>query len=563
MNGLVQTLRNLGTVRLTAMAVVAAVTIAFFAFLTTRLAAPGYGLLYSDLDLRDSGQIVQKLEAMNVPYELRGDGTTILVPTDRVARVRMAMAEQGLPQGGSVGYEIFDKSNTFATSSFIQNIDQIRALEGELARSISSINMVESARVHLVLPRRELFSRDRQTPTASIVVKLRGPQGLTKIQVAAIQHLVAAAVPGLQPTRVSIIDTNGNLLASGDGASSDTLASNNAEEVRVNYENHLARNVQELLERSLGPGKVRVDVHADMDFDRTTTNSETYNPDGQVARSTQTVTESNNSTDSGDQPVTVSTNLPNSQATTNSSGGGKSQSSRNEETTNYEISKTVTNQIREGGTVKRLSVAVLLDGTYATVNGKSTYQARSAAEIQQITSLVKSAIGYDAKRGDTVDVVNLPFASVDEPMPAVSSSIMGFQKSDLVHLGETLVLALVALLVLLLVIRPLINRIMEGGAAANGGGNDLANLLTGAAAGATPPALPAPNLPGQAAAPAASGNALASAVPNAVPEISDMIDIGQVEGRVAASSIRKVGEIVEKHPEEAVAIMRSWMYQGA
>lgn len=563
MNGLVQTLRNLGTVRLAAMAVVAAVTIAFFAFLTTRLATPGYGLLYSDLNLRDSGQIAQKLDAMNVPYQLRGDGTTILVPTDQVARVRMAMAEQGLPQGGSVGYEIFDKSNTFGTSSFVQNIDKVRALEGELARSISSINLVEAARVHLVLPQRELFARERQTPTASIVVKLRGPQGLTRIQVAAIQHLVAAAVPGLQPTRVSIIDTNGNLLARGDGASADSLAGSNADEVRVNYENHLARNVQELLERSLGPGKVRVDVHADMDFDRTTTNSETYDPNGQVARSTQTVTQTSNSSDSGDQPVTVSTNLPNSQTATSSSGG-KSQSSRNEETTNYEISKTVTSQVREGGTVKRLSVAVLLDGTYTTVGGKRTYHPRSAAEIQQITSLVKSAIGYDAKRGDTVDVVNLPFAGVDEPMPSVSSTFMGFEKSDLVRLGETLVLALVALLVLLLVIRPLINRIIEGGAAANNSGNDLANLLTGAVAGTAPPALPAPNLLGQAPVPAAGGNStLAPTLPKVGPELSEMIDIGQVEGRVAASSIRKVGEIVEKHPEEAVAIMRSWMYQGA
>jgi flagellar M-ring protein FliF len=560
-NGLVQTLRNLGTVRLTAMAVVAAVTIAFFAFLTTRLAAPGYGLLYSDLDLRDSGQIVQKLEAMSVPYQLRGDGTAIMVPMDQVARIRMSMAEQGLPQGGSVGYEIFDKSSTFGTSSFVQNIDQVRALEGELARSISSINLIDSARVHLVLPRRELFARDRQTPTASIVVRLRGAQSLTRNQVSAIQHLVAAAVPGLQPTRVSIIDTNGNLLARGDGGSPNTLAGGNAEEVRVNYENRLARNVQELLERSLGPGKVRVDVHADMDFGRTTTNTETYDPNGQVPRSTQTVTETHNSSDSGDQPVSVSTNLPNSQTATSS--GGKTQSSRNEETTNYEISKTVSSRVREGGIVKRLSVAVLLDGTYVTANGKSTYKPRSAAELQQITSLVKSAIGYDAKRGDTVDVVNLPFAGVDEPMPVASPNFMGFEKSDLLRLGETLVLALVAVLVILLVIRPLINRMLESGSTASAAGNDLANLLTGAVAGATPPALPAPAVPGQAAAAPGAGNSLAPTIPRGVPEISEMIDIGQVEGRVAASSIRKIGEIVEKHPEEAVAIMRSWMYQGA
>ena len=551
MNGLFQTLRGLGPLRLAVIAGVTAAMIGFFAFVTTRIATPGMALLYSDLDLRDSGQIVQKLDAMNVPYQIRGDGAQILVPSDQVARLRMTMAEADLPHGGSVGYELFDKSDALGTSSLVQNINQVRALEGELGRTIASINLIQSARVHLVLPRRELFSRDKQDPSASIVVRMRGAERLAHQQVAAIQHLVAAAVPNLKPARVSIIDGDGNLLARGDGDDATDVASSNAEEMRVNYENRLSHNVEELLERSVGPGKARVDVHADMDFDRVTVDSETYDPDNQVVLSTQTVTESNDSSDTSDQPVTVSTNLPNAQATA-TSPGGRSKSNRQEETTNYKNSKTVRSQVRQAGIVRRLSVAVLVDGTYATAaDGTRTYQPRNADEMKQLASLVRSAIGYDEKRGDSVEVANLRFTTVDEAAAPPPNTILGFERQDLLRVGEMLVVAIVAVLFILLVVRPLLMRVLENVNAAPAPENN--NLLAGPAAAASP-ALPPP-------AGLAPGSAVVPAGGEGKPD--HMIDIGQVEGRVAASSIRKIGEIVEKHPEEAVAIVRSWMYQGA
>jgi flagellar M-ring protein FliF len=554
-NGLVQTLRNLGAMRLATLTIVAALCVGFFVFITSRITTPGMSLLYSDLDAKDSGDIVQKLEAMNVAYELSGGGTTIMVPADQVARLRMLMANENLPHGGSVGYEIFDKSDAFGASSFVENIDHVRALEGELARTISSLNVVQSARVHLVLPRRELFSRERPTPSASIVVKLRGAGGLARQQTAAIQHLVTSAVPDLTPSRVSVIDTNGNLLARGDGGSDAAIATS-AEEMRVNYENRLSRKLEELLDRSLGPGKSRVDVHVDMDFDRITTNSETFDPNGQVVRSTQTVTESNDSTQgNAAQPVTVSNNLPNAQTASGSATSGRTRGQRSDETVNYEISKTVRNQVREAGQIVRQSIAVLVDGTYAAAaDGKQTYAARSAEEMKQLTSLVQSAIGYDAKRGDKVDVVNLRFAPVDEPMPVAPAAIMGFEKSELMHLGETLILAVVAVLVILLVIRPLLNRILDG--VAMGGTGEMGRLLGGPA---TAMALPAPGggAGAQAAARAAQGGAMQ------IGDNGEMIDMSQVEGRVAGSAVRKVTEIVEKHPEEALAIVRSWMYQDS
>jgi flagellar M-ring protein FliF len=560
-NGLLQTLRSLGTVRLATIGGVALAMIAFFAFLTTRIATPGLSLLYTDLELRDSGQIVQKLDAMGIPYQVKGDGTQILVPADQVAKLRMAMAEAGLPHGGSIGYELFDKSDALGTSSLVQNINHVRALEGELARTISSINAVQSARVHLVLPRRELFSRERQEPSASIIIKMRGAERLAKQQVAAVQYLVASAVPGLKPTRVSIVDGDGNLLARGDGDTSEDAIAGNAEERRVNYENRLSRNVEELLERTVGPGRARVDVHADMDFDRVTTSSKSFDPDQQVARSTQTTSESSDSSDSGDQPVTVQTNLPNAQ-TTPAGAGGRSKSARSEETINYEIGETTRNQVRETGIVRRLSVAVLVDGTYTTAaDGTRTYQPRSPEELKQLTALVRSAIGYDEKRGDSVELVNMRFAGAEDALPPAPVTVFGFERADIVKMGEMLVIAVVAVLFILLVVRPLLMRVLEnsaGAAAAEGN-----NLLAGQIAGAGAPALPAPAGMTPALAAATGGGIVPVGDAGGIDSAEKMIDIGQVEGRVAASSIRKIGEIVEKHPEEAVAIVRSWMYQGA
>ncbi len=558
MNGLVQTFRNLGVVRLAVLAVVAAASIGFFGFISSRIATPGYGLLFGDLDAKDSGQIVQKLDAMTIPYQLKGDGSTIMVPVDQVTRVRMLIADEGLPHGGSVGYEIFDKSDAFGTSSFVENINQVRALEGELERTISSLDAIQSARVHLVLPRRELFTRERQVPSASIVVKLRGAGRLSSMQVASIQHLVASAVPDLTPERVSVIDTEGNLLARGDGGGDGALSGTSAEEMRVNYENRMSRNLEELIDRSLGPGKARVDVDVDMDFDQVTTNSESYDPNGQVVRSTQTVTDSNDSSQgSAAQPVSVANNLPNqnNQPTPNGPGtSGQTRGSHSEETVNYEITKTVQNQVRQAGSIKRQSVAVVVDGTYSTAtDGTKKYQPLSADAMKGLTSLVRSAIGYDEKRGDSVDVVNMQFAAVDEPTAAApTQTIMGFERADIMHMGETLILAVVAVLVILLVIRPLVNRLLDGVAAGGVAGGEAPRLL-GRSGGTA--ALPAPG---------GAGNAMALAQQRSAQHAAEqdaMIDIGQVDGRVAASSLRKVSEIVEKHPEEALAIVRSWMYQ--
>lgn len=557
MSAFSETFRRLGPSRLLTLVGVAIGFVAFFAFLVSRLSGTDMSLLYSDLDAADSGKIVAKLDAQAIPYELRGNGTQIYVPSDRVLRLRMGLAEEGMPSGGSVGYELFDKADALGTTNFVQNVNLERALEGELARTIRSLDTVESARVHLVLPRRQLFSRETEEPSASVVLKLRGAGRFSPQQIAAVENLVASAVPGLKPNRISIVDDKGNLLArpndSPDGAPSGT----SAEEMRLSYEDHLAQSIETLLERSVGPGKIRAEVTADMDFDRISTNAEIYDPDGQVVRSTQTVEEQANSSDNGgQQAVSVAQNLPQTQQTApgaaaqnqqNTSTGPTSsnKSNRTEETVNYEISKTVKNQIRESGIIKRVSVAVLVDGTYATApDGTKKYTPRGDAEMQQLEKLVRSAIGYDQQRGDVVQLVNMPFASVDEGLTNEGPApLFGLTKDDYLRIAEIVVLGVVALLVLLLVVRPLVTRLIEAIPKAMPMSPEMLADLSGG---------PAPKLPGpdEAAARAAAQS-----------ELDQMIDIEQVEGRVKASSLKKIGEIIEKHPEETVSIIRTWMFQ--
>ncbi|PWR18383.1 flagellar basal-body MS-ring/collar protein FliF [Zavarzinia aquatilis] len=552
MNELLMRLKGLGLRRLLMLGAVTAVVAAFLVFAANRMMAPTYALLYSDLDLGDSSRIVQKLDELKVPYQLSADGTRILVPEDQVARLRMTMAESGVPAGGSMGYEIFDRTEAIGTTSFVQNINHLRALEGEIARSISAIDRIASARVHLVLPQRQLFARETEAPSASIVLKLKGGS-LDPAQVRAIRQLTAAAVPGLKADRVSIVDDRGNLLASGDGAVADGGPSEAVAGKTRDYEAQVRRALEQLVGSSVGFDKVRAEVSAELDFDRVTTQTQTFNPDGQVVRSTQTVNDRSRNQESGSQAVTVQSNLPGGQG---QNGGAQNTSDRSEETINYEISRTDQTVVQEGGRVKRLSVAILVDGTYQTAaDGTRTYQPRSQQDLDQLETLVKSAIGFDAKRGDQVRVVNLPFAdqSLPETGAAADAGFLGLSKADYFKIGEIGVLGLVALLLTLFVIRPLVTRLLVP---AGGTGHALAGAMAGAMAGGAAQLAG----PGAAALPGPDGRPMLAS-PDLPSEFEQMVDIANIEGRVKASSLKKVGEIVERHPEEALAIMRNWMYR--
>ena len=532
--------KQVGAARFGVMAGVAAVLTAFFLYIAGAITEPPKTILFSGLESRDAAAVTAKLDGMAVKYDVK-DGGTILVPADQVTRLRMALAQDNLPAAG-VGYEIFDKSDAFGTTAFVQNINHQRALEGELARSMQTIEGIQSARVHLVIPERQIFSRDDQQPSASVVLKTAGR--LDRGQVLAIQHLVAAAVAGLSPDRVAIVDDRGNLLAGGDEKSGPDALARNQDEDTTNYENELRNRIESIVSSVVGPNHVQVQVAADINYNHTQTTSEDYNPDSKVVRSTQTIEQNSSNTSGTNNAVSVANALPNAQA----QGGdtSKDTSGRTEETTNYEISKKVTTSTVDGGDVKKLSVAVVVDGSGDTA---AAYKPRTPEEMSKITALVKSAMGFDASRGDQVQVTNMQFARMDENTTAGTPApkpLLGLDSAYWFKIIEAGIMCLTALLIGLFVAKPLINRMFAAQAAAVGRGpSAIANASPVAASLAAP------------AAAAADG----AAQPAALPPPAPSIDISRIDGQVSNSSIKKVGEVVTAHPEEALAIIRTWLHQ--
>ena len=563
MQGLAEFLKTLGVPRLIAMGAVTAGLIAFFAFIMVRVTSPTMTLLFADLSQEDSAAIVKDLERQALTFEIRNDGASIYVPKDKVTRLRMKLAEGGIPKGGGVGYEIFDKSDALGSTSFVQNINHLRALEGELARTIRAIDRVQTARVHLVLPERPLFSREKVEPSASIVLRVRA--ALEPQQVRANRHHVESAVNGLKPNRVSVVDENGRLLA--DGAKDETAAGGiGADERQIAFERRMRDQVESIVSSIVGPGRARVQLTAEFDFNRVTQTSDKFDPEGRVVRSSQTREESSQTADNREGQVTVGNELPGAQQKNqNGENGGKNdQAKKTEEIVNYEISRVTKTETIEGGRVNRISVAVVVDGTYTrNEKGEMVYAPRDKDEIDRIAALVRSAIGFDQKRGDQVEVVNLRLAETPQNIisePRTWLDYLQFTKDDIMRGIELAVMLLLALIVLLIVVRPMIRRIIgpeKKGAAA----------LAGAAGGAhAAPGAPPPGATGAVTATLGGPNVVIGseqAVANISTHTSQMIDIAQVQGQVHAQSVQKVGELAEKNPHETVAIIRNWLHEAA
>jgi flagellar M-ring protein FliF len=539
LQSLVAFLKGLGASRLMAMVAVTAALIGFFAFVIMRVTTPQMTTLFTDLSLEDSSAIIKDLERQAIPFELRNDGAVIMVPKDKVTRLRMKLAEGGLPKGGGVGYEIFDKSDALGTTSFVQNINHLRALEGELARTIRAIDRVQAARVHLVLPERPLFAREAPEPSASIVVRVHGT--LEPQQIRAIRHLVASAVNGLKPQRVSIVDEAGQLLA--DGASGETDASL-GDERRAGFEKRMRNEVEAIVSSVVGAGRARVELSADFDYNKITQTSDRFDPEGRVLRSSQTREESSATGETNGQ-VTVNNELPGNQAQ-GTAPTARDQSKKTEETNNYEISRTTKTEVTEAGRVNRISVAVLVDGSYTkNEKGEIVYQERSKEQLDRIAALVRSAIGFDQKRGDQVEVVNLKFAEAPAVTPiAEPTGLLGmlqFTKDDVMYVIELAVMMLLGLVVLFMVIRPLVKRILASEVVPTPvSEGSVPALIDGAAAGA-------------------SGQSL---VPGS-PTGPNMIDVAQIQGQVHAQSVHRVGELAERNPNETASIIRQWLSEPA
>jgi flagellar M-ring protein FliF len=530
------------------MAAVTLTLIGFFAFLIMRVTAVPMTVLFTDLSLEDSSAIIKDLERQVIPFEVRNDGALIMVPQDKVTRLRMKLAESGMPKGGGIGYEIFDKSDTLGTTSFVQNINHLRALEGELSRTIRAIDRIQAARVHLVIPERPLFARDKAEPSASIVLKVRG--ALEMQQVRAVRHLVASAVNGLKPQRISIVDETGRLLA--DGTADDGSSATGTDERQLAYERRLREQIESIVNSVVGTGRARVNVSTSFDFNRVTQTSDRYDPEGRVLRSSQTREESSGTADSTNGQVTVANELPGANQQQQQNNASRDQNKKSEEIVNYEISRTTKTEIIEGGRVNKIAIAVLVDGLYVKNDkGETVYQDRPREQLERIGTLVRSAVGFDAKRGDIVEIVNLRFAETPAQIINEPTGIMAFlqfTKEDIMRGVELAVMSILGLIVMLMVVRPLVRRVVTPDEGA------ISGMLAGAGAG------------GGEVAMAAGGEGEPQYVvepdaPLAIPsnKTAKMIDIAQVRGQVHAQSVQKVGELADSNPNETLSIVRQWL----
>lgn len=407
--------------------------------------------IYSNLDAQDAGAVVSRLKEQKIPYRIAADGRTIMVPAESIHELRMQLASEGLPQGGGIGFEVFDNTK-LGMSEFAQNVNYQRALQGELARTVSRISEVESCRVHLVMPEKTLFVDNEQAASASVAVKLKSGRRLSQEQINGIVHLVSSSVPRLAPDQVTVVDNTGKMLAGSKGKAATGALSQDQFEYQSQVEKTLEGRVKSMLEQALGEGKAIVRLACGFDFQRHEKTEEHYLPDNRVIRSEQSLSESSRNSDVTPQGVPgVRSNTPGPDLMQNqtAAGAGATAFEKQDRTVNYEIGKVTSRILEPTGKLIRVSVAVMVDGTYKTVSKKGggterEFVPRGAEEMQKIENLVKRAVAFDADRGDKVEVVNIPFevsewskaeaaggsggwaAYMEQAIPYVKHGLIGF-----------------------------------------------------------------------------------------------------------------------------------------
>ncbi|MBO1324763.1 flagellar M-ring protein FliF [Acetobacter sp. TBRC 12305] len=545
MQNILASLKSLGRTRLFALGAAAALLLGVIGVFAFRGSTQSMALLYGDLDLNEAAQMVEDLNKSHISSTTSPDGTSLYVPRDKVASARLLLARDGLPSGGAVGYELFDKSGTLTSTQFEQNINETRAMEGELERSIRLLRGVRNVRVHLVLPHRDLFSTQTSPSQASVVLDIGRSGRMAADGILAIQNLVAAAVPGLRPQNISIVDTRGDVLAKPGDPDSTAGQESTLEKLRSAEEQRLAQAVEDMLVPTLGAGHVRARAAVTMNTDEIRETEESYDPNQQVLRSQQTTSDKNVNTEASPN-TSVSNNLPNANANQNNRAG--SSDDREEETDNYEIGKRVrvVNQTRPR--VSRVSLAVLVDGTLSEdKSGKQVWQPLGDAELARITALAKTAIGYDKSRGDDVNVVSMRFMPDGGLGFAPESSSM-FTRETLIYVAEWVIPILLALGAIYIALRPMLRRgklglpALAGGAAGAGaGGADV-----GAGAGAA----------GTAALARSAGPAL---IPADGASADPTVSIEGVDGQMRREALAAVLTHMGESPRETVFIIRNWL----
>ncbi|MFQ5736016.1 MAG: flagellar basal-body MS-ring/collar protein FliF [Thermodesulfobacteriota bacterium] len=517
--------KKLGAGKTAVLLGVAAMAVAGIIVFLLMTQGPAYQVLYAQLSPEDSGAVIDKLKDRRIPYSV--SGSSISVPADKVYEVRMELAGEGIPQGGGVGFEIFDNSS-FGITDFVQKVNYKRALQGELARTISQIKAVDTARVHLAIPDKSVFLDEQKGSRASIILKLKSGKTLTQGQVSAIVHLVANSFENLKTEDVTIVDTSGRMWTTGDGEDDAMRLSTAQLGYKRTLEKDLETRVQSMLEKALGGGKVVARVSADVENRHVERTEETFNPDGQVVRSEQ------RTKDNSVGGLTVAAGVPG--VLSNLPGGAKAagkqappRSNSQNEVINYEISKVVSHVVEPVGGIKRLTVAVLIDGSYEMIKGDDgkeirKYSARSEEEIAKYTQMVKSAVGFDQTRGDAITVVSTPFEtdSLDfANMEPEAAPLIPPQFIPVIIKYASA--ALVALFAIVFLLRPIIKRLTQEKEALEAIQNTL---------------------PGGLQASLGHGGERA-------------FEAG--EGRVEDDSIEKLKEVVKNNPQQVAMVLKSWI----
>lgn len=404
----------------------AAITLAIMVGIWLWSQTPDYKVLFSNFNDRDGGAIVASLQQMNIPYKYSEGGSAILVPANQVHDARLKLASQGLPKGGNVGFELMENQK-LGISQFLEQVNFQRALEGELARSIQAVSSVQAARVHLAIPKSSVFIRDQQKPTASVLLNLYPGRNLDQQQVGAILHLVASSVPELNVKNVTIVDQNGNLLSD----PTKQMGNNTLDPAQLKYvqdfQQNIIKRIESIVSPIVGTNNVRAEATADIDFSRSEQAAESYRPNSPPEASTirsQQSSESYNKTAnasgipgslSNQPPVPATAPIVASGAAVQSTGASNAGLVQKDSTVNYEVDKTIRYTQQAMGGVKRLSVAVVINYKSETdKNGKVTTRALTDVEKNQLTDLIREAMGFNKERGDTLNVVNSPFAGPEK-----------------------------------------------------------------------------------------------------------------------------------------------------
>lgn len=538
---LLSNLRQLGARRLFALAMIGLAVLAAIGLGAYYLSRPATETLYANLSREDVTRIGAALKDAGISFDVNADGTAVLVAPADTARARMQLAEKGLPQSSSSGYELFNDVNSLGLTSFMQEVTKVRALEGELARTIQTMKGIKAARVHIVLPDRASFRRDQQSASASVVIRTENAEDGTSAE--AIRHLVAAALPGMKVDAVTVLNTDGAILASGDDPANASSGKKAMLQEQMNRETEAK--IRRALTPYLGIDNFQISVTSRLDIDRVTTNETTYDPASKTERSVRVVKETGTSQNRSKQAAaSVQQNMPGQSGGGDAGNNSNEETNRREELTNFEISSRSTETVREGFTVQNLSIAILVNrARLVPTEGAGDGAVPLETQIYEIEQLAAAASGFDKARGDKLKVSAVGFADGNgqlEPVAALPwSEVLMRQAGTLVNAATILI---VAVLLIWFGLRPAVRAIVARPEDA-----ELIETAMLAGTGGAMGELPAPD----------GGGAMTPGVTEPVSLIEDLTS------KMNRSPQKRLEQIIDFDEEQAAAILRQWLQQEA